>query len=276
MTSQLLPRIYYKIQRFELQFLSAVWATSVGIWLGILSRSALNAIDDIYYLGGTGTQGSPIDYRADAHNRRGLREWEREAIDKYFGQKGRVAVLGAGGGREVLALRRLGFEVDGWDCQQELVRTANRILSEEGFQPTVAVVPRDICPSGGPIYSGIIIGWGLYTYVPGSQRRIALLGSIRDRLSPGSPILLSFFSRDPAQLQFYVAALVANVFRRIVRREKVEVGDFLAPHYVHYFTKSEIRNELKAAGFIVKAHETLSFPHAIATVAGDEMFTEKS
>ena len=147
-------------------------------------------------------------------------------------------MLGAGGGREVLALRRLGFEVDGWDCQQELVRTANRILSEATILANrCSGVPRDICPSGGPIYSGIIIGWGLYTYVPGSQRKIALLGNYSRPIIPRLANLLSFFSRDPAQLRFYVAALVANVFRRIVRREKVEVGDFLAPHYVHYFTE---------------------------------------
>jgi hypothetical protein len=254
------------MQRLQLQLLSAVWATSTGIWLGILSRSALDAIDEIYYLGDIGTRGSPIDYGADTHNRRGLWEWEREMLDRYFG-KGRVAVLGAGGGREVLALKRLGFEVDGWECQQQLVRTANRILIDEGFQPTMAVVPRDTCPSGGPTYSGIIIGWGVYTYVPGSQKRIALLRSIRERLSPGSPILLSFFSRDPAGLRFYVAARVANILRRIAGREGVEVGDFLAPHYVHYFTESEIRSELETGGFTVTAYETLPFAHVVATAA---------
>jgi hypothetical protein len=252
------------MQRLELQLLSAVWATSIGVWLGILSRSALDAIDDIYYLGDIGRQCNPIDYRADAHNRRGLWEWEREALDRHF-RKGRVAVLGAGGGREVLALKRLGFESDGWECQPDLVRTGNRILIEEGFEPTIAVVPRDTVPPSGPTYSGIIIGWAVYTYVPGSQKRIALLRSICGRLSPGSPILLSFFSRDPAGLRFYVAARVANALRRIAGREGVEVGDFLAPHYVHYFTESEIRHELEAAGFTLAAYKPVPFTHAVAT-----------
>src|SRR5262245_9665064 len=158
MASQMLPRIYYKVRRLQRRLDTAMWAISDGIWLGIFSHSALDAIDDIYYLGVGGNQDfSATDYRAEEYNRSGLSEWEREAIEGYFGQGGRLAVLGAGGGREVLALKRRGFEVDGWECQEEFVSAANRILSAEGHEPTVSLVPRDACPLGDPSYTGIII-----------------------------------------------------------------------------------------------------------------------
>jgi hypothetical protein len=267
MTSQLLPRIYFTVQRFQLRVVSAAWAISTGIWLGVLSRSALDAIDDMYYLGSVGKQSSPKDFRGDEHNRRGLWEWEREVIEGYFGRKGRLAVLGAGGGREVLALKRLGFEVDGWECQEEFVSAANRVLTAEGFEPTVAVVPRDSCPPGDPSYSGIIIGWGAYTNVRGSQKRNALLRAIRERLFEGSPILLSFFSRDPAALRFHLTAKVANLVRRLARQETVELGDFLAPNYVHYFTESQLRCELEAAGLTLVMYRAQPFAHAVAIAA---------
>jgi hypothetical protein len=263
--SQLLPRIYFKMRRLEQRLVTAASAISTGIWLGVLSRSALDAIDETFNVGSGGKQLSPIDYRADEYNRSGLWEWEREAIEGYFGGKGRLAVLGAGGGREVLALKQLGFEVDGWECQEELARAANRILTAEGFEPTVTVSPRDTCPPGNPSYSGIIIGWAAYTYIPGSHRRIALLRMIRDRLVQGGPILLSFFSCDPIPRRFHLTARVANILRRLTGREIVEVGDFLVPHYVHYFTASQVRCELEAAGFSLAMYRTQPVARAVAT-----------
>ena len=38
-------------------------------------------------------------------------------------------VVGGGGGREVLALRRLGYEVDGFECDPGLVACANELLA---------------------------------------------------------------------------------------------------------------------------------------------------
>ena len=265
MTSHLLPRIYYTVQGFQRRWRSATWAISIGIWLGVLSRSALDEIDDIYYLVRRGKQSSPIDYRSDEHNERGLREWEREVIEKYFDKKGRLAVLGAGGGREVLALKQLGFEVEGWECQEELASSANRLLTTMGFEPTVSVYPRDTCPRGDPCFSGIIVGWGVYTHMNGSQGRIALLRAIRERLLQGSPILLSFFSRDQAALMYDLTARVANILRLIARREHVEVGDFLGPNFVHFFTESEVRCELEAAGFTLSMYRARPVAHAIAT-----------
>jgi hypothetical protein len=269
MTSQLLPRIYFRMQRLQLRLVSDALAISNGIWLGVLSRSALGVIDDMYYVGSVAELERRVDYRADAYNKQGLWLWERQAIERYFSRKGRLAVLGAGGGREVLALKRLGFEVDGWECQEEFVNAANRILTANGLEATVSRVPRDTCPPGDPSYSGIVMGWGLYTGIPGSQRRIALLRAVRERLGQGSPVLLSFFSRDSAELiRFHLTATIANILRPLARRERVEVGDYLTPNYGHFFTESEVRSELESAGFTLAMYSTNNrmrpYAHAVA------------
>ena len=41
----------------------------------------------------------------------------------------RLLVAGAGGGREVLALYKSGYEVDGFECHPELVALANTMLT---------------------------------------------------------------------------------------------------------------------------------------------------
>ena len=55
--------------------------------------------------------GRTATYRDDAWNTQGLFDWERELVDAHFPKAARIAVLAAGGGREVLALRDLGPRV---------------------------------------------------------------------------------------------------------------------------------------------------------------------
>ena len=67
----------------------------------------------------------------------------------------------------------------------------------------------------------------------------------------------------------YVVAAVAGVVRRIRRRPGVELGDDLAPNYLHRFTEAELAAELGAAGYRLVAyapgrHGTGEPAHAIA------------
>ena len=67
-------------------------------------------------------------------------------IARYFQNAKRLLLVGAGGGREVLALIRLGYEVHGVECNPELVRVANTLLEEQGLPPSVQFAPPDTCP----------------------------------------------------------------------------------------------------------------------------------
>jgi hypothetical protein len=268
MARQTLARLYYRVRRTIVFAERVGWSLFTGVSLGVFGRRTLNDIDDLYYVGGEGTKHGPIDYLGDRYNRIGFWTWEKAAIERYFGASGHVAVLAAGGGREVLALARHGFRVDGWECQPQFVSTANRILAAEGFEPTVEEVPRDTCPAGDKRYTGAIVGWGAYTLIQGRGRRVTLLRGLRARLLDGAPVLLSFFPRQETERRFRAVAAIANVGRRLTLRELAEVGDFLEPNFVHYFTEAELRSELLDAGFALDLFEARPYGHAVAIASG--------
>jgi hypothetical protein len=213
-----------------------------GFWLGALSRNAMAAVDEALY-------SLRSNYQTAEHNRQGLAPWERAAIEAYFSPGSRLMVLAVGGGREVVALRRLGFDAQGWESHPELLASAQKLLVEEGHAGVIHPVRRDEVPVGSDIYDGIILGWGMYMLVHGRPRRLALLGAAHRRLVAGGPLLLSFFDRVSDDRRALRVFRIAQLVRRILFREPVELGDDMLPNVVHRFTRDEIEQELKAAGF---------------------------
>ncbi|HEY5890074.1 MAG TPA: SAM-dependent methyltransferase [Acidimicrobiia bacterium] len=268
-TNRLL-RTYLWSRVQQTRVIKLIQSVFTGFWLGILSQSDLDSVDDEYYVGRRGKRLGPIDYTRTDYNKRGLFEWEQRAIKTHFPAGGSVALIGAGGGREVLALRRLAFRVKAWECQPEFVNTANDLLVAEGFERSVAYAPRNTIPAGTEIFDGLVIGWGTYTLISGRAGRIDLLGELRTRVDEGSPILLSFFTRRPGDAQFPIAAAVGNLARRILRRERLEVGDSLDPNFVHHFVESEVESELAAGGFRLEFFAAEPYGHAVALAVGPD------
>jgi SAM-dependent methyltransferase len=261
--------LYLRAHKALPKLFGLISAAFVGFWLGILSRRSLLLVDDAYYVGPRGGTDNPDAYESEEYNRRGLWAWEQAMIEEYFAGASRLLVLACGGGREVLALQRLGYEADGFECQPILVDAANRLLVADGFTATVQVSPRDSCPTGDRRYSGVIVGWGGYTLVAGRHRRVALLQQVRERLEPGGMILISFFARRGTPRRFRLVAAMANALRWPLGRERVEPGDYLSPNYVHFFTQEEIRGELEEAGFDLLHYGTAGYGHAVGALAGE-------
>jgi hypothetical protein len=259
-----LVHTYLWSQGLKARLIGLIQSLFTGFWLGILSRSDLDSVDDAYYVGVGGKQKGPIDYANTEYNKRGLFEWERRAVEEYFPAGGSIALMAAGGGREVLALRRMSYRVEAWECQPELVAAANDLLVGEGFEPSVTYAPRNTVPAGTTKYDGLIIGWSTYTLVPGRNRRIALLRELRSRVEEGSPILLSFFTRRSGETQLRITAAVGNLGRRLLRRERLDLGDSLEPNFVHRFLEEELASELAAAGFELKSFAVAPYGHAVA------------
>jgi hypothetical protein len=160
-------------------------------------------------------------------------------------------VIGAGGGREAIALARRGYEVRGFECNPALVDTAVRLLAAEGVEgrASVSLLARDAAPPGPERFDGLIVGWSAYMLIIGSARRMRFLAGLRERVADGTPLLLSFFTRSDPSPRLRAVARVANALRRALRREPVEVGDDLSPNYVHRFTVDEVRREMAQGGF---------------------------
>jgi hypothetical protein len=266
--TRLTPRLYFASYRWLGQghrlidrLYRGLRAGVAGVWLGLLRRDTLLQIDQIYYR-------SKQQYTSDEYNRQGLWQWEQEMIARYFNGRHHLLLIGAGGGREVLALSRRGHLVRAVECNPELVTAANRLLSREAVLSMVECASPDSAPVDAMTYDGVIVGWGAYMLIQGRARRIALLRSLRGRIGDGSPLLISFFARPAAAARLRLTAAIANLLRRTLRREPVEVGDTLEPEYVHYFTQQEVAAEMREAGFSLRHYGAEPYGHAIGIATG--------
>jgi 2-polyprenyl-3-methyl-5-hydroxy-6-metoxy-1,4-benzoquinol methylase len=242
--------------RLLIGFNSILRALFSGIWLGLLSRHALLEIDTAYY-------STTKKYSDKSYNKSGLQCWEKAIIRRYFQNCKRLLLVGAGGGREILALGRLGYEVRGFECNRELVQVANKLLEEEGLCSRVEFAPADTCHDSQAFFDGLIIGWGAYMLIQGRAKRVVLLKSMRAQVRSGAPIFLSFFFRSPNAKRFFVTLTIGNTLRRIMGREKIELGDALEPECVHYFTQEEIAAELQQGGFLIDFYSEQPYGHAV-------------
>ena len=230
----------------------------VGFWLGVLERRHLHRIDETHWSG-------EEMYVEEEYNLGGLWSWEQRLIESYYGGCQRLLVSSVGGGREVIALHRLGFRVDGFECHRDLLRFSNDLLAKVGAVADLRLAARDECPDLGRGYDGLVVGWGSYGLIQGRERRIALLRKLRQHTDSGAPIMLSFFARSPRARYFRAIARGANLLRRILGRAPLEAGDVLDPYFVHYFTEEEIGGELRDGGFELKLYSTEVYAHAVGT-----------
>jgi hypothetical protein len=231
-----------------------------GVGLGLLARNDLHAISERAY-GGMGT------YRDEGYNRSGLWTWEERAIEHHFGACSRILVAAAGGGREVLALRRRGLVVDGFEAHPALVAYASELLAREGSGDPIRQAPWDACPEYETRYDGAIVGWGAYMHIRGRERRVAFLRQLRNQLETGSPLLLSFLGVKRFSRWMRLAAAIGNPLAQVTRRERVEVGDWMEPDYKHHFTRDELQRELAEGGFEMAAYSPGNLGCAVGVAA---------
>ena len=180
-----------------------------------------------------------------------------------------MLVAGAGGGREVLALRRSGFEADGFECSPALVKASQKLFDELGESNYLATVRRR-CPPGSPAYDALVVGWTVYTHIPTRVRRVRFLQALRKRAFGNAPVLISFFARRGISHDDVLVYRLAKFwsFFSSVRKDALEIGDHISyARYVHSFTEEELTEELKAAGFrIVRFVDKVDFGYAVGIV----------
>lgn len=243
----LLIRLYrWQFPRWT-KFIRVAEGAYVGLWLGLLSHRKLEALDEYHYERNE-------TYNSEAHNLGGLMPWEQRALDAFFGNAKRLAVIGAGGGREVLALERLGHDVLGYECNQTLVAFAREFLPRHGAASQIRLLERGAAPADGP-YDGAIMGWSSYALIIGRDPRIAFLRRLRQVMPEGAPLMLSFLAQPVRITRLRTTYRVARFVRRIMRYEAPEMGDDLAPLFVHRFTAEDIREEMHLAGFALAHFE---------------------
>ena len=227
-----------------------------GLLLGALSADTLHRLDELYF-------GREDLYTDARHNRSGLFWWEQDAADRLFPDGGRVVVTAAGGGREVVALRKAGYDAVGYECNEDLRRAGCALLEESGEPPCLYPVGRDEFPAVEGRFDAGIVGWGGYMHIPGSAARVAFLRDFGAAVSDGAPVLVSFAIRSSDGPYHRAVAKVGTRVRRLRGRPEVELGDGLIPHYVHWFTRAEFAREAERAGFELAEWSGQDYGHAV-------------
>lgn len=231
-----------------------------GLFLGIVGEPTLDRLDEQYYLQ------TPY-YHTDTYNQRGLFDWELAAIKRHFPSTGRIVVIGAGAGREMIALASLGYEALGYEPHEALTAYGQDLLLRTGTPGLILPMTRDQWPADpGPI-AAVVIGWGVYHSIRTRATRITFLSAMRAALDDGTPVLLSFFTLRGAPLYHRTVAKVGSTIRRLRRRPPIELGDVLTPFVAHQFSDGEIEAELNAAGFRLVEQGDNGYGWAVA-VAG--------
>jgi len=228
-----------------------------GVWLGLLDRDDLSALTQVAYDEAIGT----IGWDAESYLDSGLHRWEASFVERL--QPGaRVLVACAGAGREAFELMRRGFDVTAFDCCSNLVEAARSHQARLDLPGRFVQSEPDSVPDLGQ-FDAAIVGWCGYMHIIGRRRRIAFLQAIRAQLGAGSPVLVSALLRREGSRRFALATALANLLRRLRRREPVELGDELrqAGTFAHCFTGAELASEVEAAGLVFESfteHQQLS------------------
>jgi SAM-dependent methyltransferase len=243
-----------------------------ALWLGVLDADALNDVTFLAYEG-QGQDG----FAGEEFNFQGFWPWELAAVEAAFDGCRSVLVAGAGGGREVIALARLGFEVTAFDFCAELNVACRRHLTEAGLTAHILDAPPDRLPEGLGQFDAVLVGRGFYHHIPGRARRVAFLRACRERMAVDAPIVISdFFVRPVTSQRYQRIRSIANLVRRLRRcAESVELGDWMTDSLQHAFVQEEIAAEMTDAGFRLESFkdspfgEGSSLAHAIGRARND-------
>jgi hypothetical protein len=214
-----------------------------GFWMGLLPEGACDLISQKSY-------GDGESYSGKAWLDSGLFFWEELVVRRFFSAGCRVLVGAAGGGREVIALARMGFAVDAFECSRPMVAKGQRALEERSIAATLQWAPPCQAPPLTAVYGALIVGWNGYTYILPRQRRIDFMKSLRNHLKPNAPVLVSGAFGSPGSRSARWTCRVANFVRVCTFRSPAfEPGDFFPGRPRHTFTRPQMERELAEAGF---------------------------
>lgn len=181
-----------------------------------------------------------------------LESWETDVLAGHQMKTGTILVLGAGGGRESIALAQRGFSVVGLDINKNSLHIAARQAMAKHLRPLFAQADFLALPIGPGRVDYVFMSGIMYSSIPGRPQRQAWLRSLRPCLKDQG--LLS--------LNFLIAREIDSKTHRLIHRlnrwittlpgtnQSYQLGDTCSQnHFLHAFVdEEEIRSELREAG----------------------------
>ena len=145
-----------------------------------------------------------FDYSNTDYIKRGLFPWEKYVVDKYAVRKGSFLILGAGGGRESIALAKLGYKVLGMDSSENMIRVARENATKEGI--SIDFLLGDFMDLSLPDrnFDYCMLSSSMYSIIPTRKIRIEVLSKIRSVLKDnGLVIVHSLFNSRRGKERLY-------------------------------------------------------------------------
>ncbi len=213
----------------------------IGFLISFFNRKDLQKIDELRY-------NQSKKYFTDEHNRK-IFNWEEEVVEKCFSEVRTILIIAVGGGREAYYLHKMGYEVHPYEYNQNLREYGNLFFKNEGMPISILPVKPDAFPESDRLYDAVIIGWGAYNHIRGTEKRVKLLKDGLALLNPNGRILVSYWPYRFCRLNLERVYRIGNKMSQLFKKEKVEHGDIIFREFGHYFPQGTADKEVAEAGF---------------------------
>lgn len=189
----------------------------------------------------------------------GLAPDELDLLADLPKKTGKLLLLGVGGGRDAIALAKLGFDVTGVDYVPEMVDRAMENARKRGvpIEGMVQEISKLDVPSG--IYDVVWISRSMYSCIPTRVRRVEMVSRVANALMPGGYFLCQFHRGDNHQYSEKGMLLRKLIAALTLGNREIEPGDhlFLNVEFLHEFhSLEELRSEIEDGGLVVTRFQT--------------------
>lgn len=242
-----------------------VEAVQSALFMGFIDDKAFQVFDTYPF-------DESREISVDKESELGLEPWELQIAQQHLQEKRSLLVIAAGGNRELLGFKEMGYSTDGIEYGWKLCKASKQALTVAQQEISMELADRLSVPDAIEPYDAVFIARKYLSHVHGRTKRIEFLKNIREALKHDAVLACGFYTREHDGLVFRAQAFVANILRKIrgCKQQQVETGDHLDPDtplYHHHFTLEEIRAEFQEAGFELVDHADDWFSWAVARAA---------
>ena len=204
----------------------------------------------------------------------GLNALETRMYGKHGRPGARICVIGCGSGRDLLPFLSAGHEAVGIEAASQPLDALRRELADRGQHATLMQgFVEDAAIPGA--FDLIILSPHCYSYIPGTERRVAVLRRLAGHLTPDGRVAISFLRRTGTWsgmgvgLARWAGTLTGSDCpwepHDVVQSHGI--GGRRAMTFEHYFLPSEVEAEVSRAGLRVIDAEVDDFLGPM-TIAG--------
>jgi ubiquinone/menaquinone biosynthesis C-methylase UbiE len=182
-----------------------------------------------------------------------LLELDLRFADKHLSVPGRLIDLGCGTGRALVHFAHRGFQCTGVDLSETMLEMVRQKAERDGLpieQLKANLVELDVLPPAE--FDSALCLFSTLGMIRGAENRRQFLGHVRRILKPGGVFVLHVHN-------------ASYHFGRGLGMRGTEPGDRVMPQHrggaeltIHHYSRREIIEELKKAGFRVREMQSVS------------------